>query len=300
MAHLCNHRETAKHHKRTFIFAMVVAAIFMLIEILGGFLAKSLALMSDALHLFADVGALGLGWLTAHLLQRSFTPRFSYGYQRAEALGALVSVVLLWVLSLFLIYKAILRFVHPEMVQGEIVFIVAFLGLIANIAMIKILHPTHQENLNIRAAYLHVLGDLLGSIGVLFSGILILFTGWNPIDPIITLLISFSILWSSKNVALQAVNVLMESAPSNIDPHEIYAVLRDLPGVEEVHDLHIWSLSSNHPVLSVHLVAKESRTILDNAHKTIEKKFGIRHMTIQIENHDHFEPKYCYDCQKNF
>jgi cobalt-zinc-cadmium efflux system protein len=278
---------------------MVVAGIFMLIEIGGGLLARSLALMSDALHLFADVGALGLGWVTAHLLQRPFTRKFSYGYQRAEALGALISVILLWALSLFLIYKALLRFFYPEIVQGGIVFVVAILGLIANIAMIKILHPTHRENLNIRAAYLHVLGDLLGSIGVLFSGLLIMLTGWNPIDPIITLLVSFSILWSSIKISRHAISVLMESTPSDIDAGQVYAALRDLPGVEEVHDLHIWSLSSNHPALSVHLVAKEGPTILSAAHKAIEKKFGIRHMTIQIENHDHFEPKYCYDCQKN-
>ncbi len=301
MNHECHsHRETAKKHGRILFIAISIAALFMLIEIIGGIAARSLALISDALHLFADIGALGLGWVIAHFLQRPPTKKLSYGYQRVEAIGAIASVFILWALCTVLIYQAILRFIHPEPVRGGIVFIIALLGLIANLGMMKVLHPTHGDNLNMRAAYLHVLGDLIGSIGVLLSGALIMWTGWNPIDPIITILFALGILYGSIKIVRHATRVLMESTPPDIDTAAVRKALGNLPGVEEVHDLHIWSLSSTHHVLSVHLVAKENPTVLKAAHEVIEKKFGIRHMTIQIENHDHFEPKYCYDCQKDF
>jgi len=262
-------------------------------------MARSLALMSDALHLFADIGALGLGWIIAHFLQKPPTLKFSYGYKRIEAVGALASVFILWAFCLVLIYNAIFRFTHPEVVRGGIVFIIALVGLIANFSMMKILHPTHQDNLNMRAAYLHLLGDLIGSVGVLLSGALILLTGWNLIDPIISILFALGILYTSVKIVGHAMSVLMESTPPGIDTITVHESLKNLPGVEEVHDLHIWSLSSTHHALSVHLVAKESPAILNAVHKLIEQRFGIRHMTIQIENHDHFEPKYCYDCQKD-
>ncbi len=292
------HTHKANQHKRILLIAILIALVFIVVEVVGGIIARSLALMSDALHLFADVGALVLGWIISHLLQKPATQRLSYGYHRAEALGALASALILWALCSVLVYHAVDRFLHPEPVRGGVVFVVAALGLAANYAMMRVLHPAHKENLNMRAAYLHVISDLLGSVGVLFSGVVILLTGWNPIDPIITILIAVAIIYSTIKVFRQSLAILMESTPPGLDSDALYQTLKELPAVEEVHDLHIWSISSNDPVLSVHLVSKDANRTLQAAHHTLEKKFGITHMTIQIEDHDHFDPKYCYDCQK--
>src|SRR3569832_2094188 len=181
----CNHDH---RHITALNSALWIAVVFMIIEIIGGWMANSLALISDALHMFTDVGALLLGLIVSKIAHRPSTPNMSYGYQRAEILGALVSAVSLWALCGVLSYEAIHRFFSPQAVEGKLVFAVATAGLIANLVMLKLIHPTQGQSLNVRAAYLHVLGDLLGSVGVIISGIILWMTGWNPIDPIITLL----------------------------------------------------------------------------------------------------------------
>jgi cobalt-zinc-cadmium efflux system protein len=177
------------------------------------------------------------------------------------------------------------------------VFYIALAGLFANIWMLKMLHPSQGHSLNIRAAYLHVLGDLLGSIGVILSGIILWTTHWNLIDPLFTILFTLTILRSSGKVIKQTVGILMESTPEEIDPEAVQKALQELPGVQEVHDLHIWSASHHKIVLSVHLIADPQSDVLGAAHRLLEARFGIRHMTIQVENPQSFEPKYCYDCE---
>jgi cobalt-zinc-cadmium efflux system protein len=225
------------------------------------------------------------------------TPTMSYGYHRAEILGALVSAASLWALSGVLIYESIHRFFQPEVVDGPIVFYIATVGLLANLWMMKILHPAQNHSLNVRAAYLHILGDVLGSVGVIISGIVLWTTHWNLIDPIITILFTLMILRSSGKVIKQTIGILMESTPEGIDPEAVEKALEGLPGVKEVHDLHIWSASHHKIVLSVHLIADTSSDTLGEAHRLLEAQFGIKHMTIQVEDPKRFEPKYCYDCE---
>ncbi len=277
--------------------ALWIAAFFMLIEVISGIIANSLALISDAAHLFTDVGALGLGLIVVKIAHLPRTPKMSYGYQRAEILGALGSSLALWALCGVLIYEAITRLIHPQPVAGPIVFVVAVIGLIANIVMIRILHPSQGHSLNMRAAYLHVLGDLLGSVGVLLSGLLLWLTHWYPIDPLITLLFSLGILYGSGKVIKHTVSILMESAPAHIDPTAVQSDLSAIPGVKEVHDLHIWSISAKKVALSAHIVAADTHRALREAHLIIEKKYKISHMTLQMEDPEHFEPHYCYDCE---
>lgn len=284
-------------HHQALHKSLWVALVFMVIEVIGGWIANSLALISDALHMFTDVGALLLGIVVSHLARRPATPAMSYGYQRAEILGALASSVSLWALSGVLIYESIHRFFEPVDVQGPIVFIIATVGLTANLMMMKFLHPSQGHSLNVKAAYLHVLGDLLGSIGVILSGLLIWITHWNPIDPIITILFTLMILRSSGKVILETISVLMESTPPNIDPEAVLKTLEQIAGVKEVHDLHIWSASPHKVALSVHLIANPNADVLAAAHRQIEAKHGIRHMTIQVEDPQRFEPRYCYDCK---
>jgi cobalt-zinc-cadmium efflux system protein len=277
--------------------ALWIASIFMVVELIGGWIASSLALISDALHLFIDVGAFLLSLIALHIAKRPSNPQMSYGYDRAEILGALASALSLWVLSALLIYEALLRFASPQPVRGPIVFFIATIGLIANIFMMRTLHSHHGHNINVKAAYLHVIGDLLGSVGVILAGAILWWTGWNPIDPLITILFTCLILYSSGKIIKQTIGVLMESSPWGVDPIAIFNDLKKLPGVQEVHDLHVWSVSIKKTALSVHLVTKTPQETLNAAHLLLEKKHAIHHMTIQVEDPASFEPRFCYDCE---
>ena len=202
----------------------------------------------------------------------------------------------LWGICAVLLYKAIKRFFLPEIVNGPILFIIATIGLLANLVMLRILHPTQKESINIRAAYVHILGDLLGSVGVVIGGILIWITHWNPIDPLITIAFTGTIVYGTWKIISQAVRILMESTPEGVNPSLIETQLLNLEGVVEVHDLHVWVVSPGRTALSVHLVSNQANRVLKEAHALIEKNFHIQHMTIQIEDANHFESKYCYDC----
>lgn len=283
-------------HKKALNIALIIAFIFMIVEVIGGIFANSLALISDALHMFTDVGALVLSLIVLKIAHLPSTPRMSYGYHRAEILGALASALSLWALCGVLIYEAILRLATPPEVKGPIVLVIATIGLAANLMMMRSLHSHKGDNLNIRAAYLHIIGDLLGSVGVIIAGAIIWITGWTPIDPLISILFSLGIIYGSAKIIKQTVAVLMESTPVGIHPEEIENDLKSIPGVREVHDLHIWSVSAKKVALSAHLIADIPHTVLNEAHLLIEKKYKISHMTIQIEDPAHFDPKYCYDC----
>ncbi len=280
--------------------ALGIAILFMLIEVIGGLLANSLALISDALHLFTDVGALLLSLIVIRIAKRPRTRNMSFGYHRAEILGALASALSLWALCGVLIYEAIDRLIAPEEVQGPLVFIIASIGLIANFSMMRVLHPAQSGSLNMRSAYLHVIGDLLGSLGVILSGIILWATHWNPIDPIITILFSSAILYSSGKIIKQTIGILMESSPEGVDIGAIEQDLASIPGVKQVHSLHVWSVSSHRIALSVHLVAENTPQALDDAHRLIENNHHIHHMTIQVEDPASFQSRFCYDCENNY
>lgn len=292
----CSHEHGKHVHKKALNSALIIAFIFMIVEVIGGIAANSLALISDAMHMFTDVGALVLSLIVLKIAHLPSTPKMSYGYHRAEILGALASALSLWALCGVLIYEAIHRLIAPPDVKGPIVFIIATIGLIANLFMMRTLHSHQGDNLNIRAAYLHIIGDILGSVGVIIAGALIWITGWNPIDPIISILFSLGIIYGSSKIIKQTVSVLMESTPEGIDPNTIEKDLKSIPGVREVHDLHVWSVSAKKVALSAHLIAEDTHAALNEAHRRIEENYKISHMTIQVEDPLHFEPKYCYDC----
>ncbi|HEY2811239.1 MAG TPA: cation diffusion facilitator family transporter [Rhabdochlamydiaceae bacterium] len=279
---------------------LFIAGIFFLIEITGGYIAHSLALYSDALHLLMDVGALLLSIFVLKVAHLPRTPTMSYGYHRAEILGALANALSLCVICAFFIYEALHRLFQTHFVNGGIVFVVAAIGLIANVIMIKKLHPTRSHNLNMRALYLHILGDLLGSIAVLASGAILWFTHWYPIDALISLLFTASIFYSSWKLIVQSIKILMESTPEGVDPLALERDLKDIVHVEEVHDLHVWTVSSKRIALSAHLVSTSPQQTLKEAHHMLEKKHGIRHMTIQVEDPSSFEAKFCYDCEQKY
>jgi cobalt-zinc-cadmium efflux system protein len=277
--------------------AIIVTVIFMFVELIGGYLSNSLALVSDAAHMLTDVGAMLLSLFAFWVARRPSTPSMSFGYHRAEILGALVSGLLIWMISGGLIYEAILRINSPPEVKGPIVFIVATIGLAANLLSMWMLHSSKDENLNMKAAYLHLLSDSLGSIAAIIAGVVLWLTDWRPIDPIVTILFSILMLISSWSLVKEAIEILMESTPSHVDPTQVKADLMTLNGVVEAHDLHIWTVSSGRLALSVHLICeKPGSPILRDAQAVLKDRYGIIHTTIQVEHANEFQSERCYDC----
>lgn len=290
----------AHHHggkaPAAIVKAMVITILFMVVEFVGGWFSNSLALISDAAHMLTDVGAMLLSLFALWIARRPITPSMSFGYHRAEILGALISGLMIWLISGVLIYEAIIRMQSPPEVQGPIVFVVAVIGLIANLVSMWVMHHAKDENLNVRAAYLHLLADSLGSVGAIIAGAVLWLTDWRPIDPIITIVFAGLMLVSSWGLVKEAIEVLMESTPGHIDPEQIQKELQALPNVREAHDLHIWSVSSGRLALSVHLVTDAPETVLHAANDHLERNYGIVHTTIQVEHPEQFQSKRCYDC----
>ena len=273
-----------RKHSKKLLTAIFVAFIFLIIEMIFGLIAHSLALITDALHMFTDIGSFIISIIAIYLTSKPKTPKLNFGYQRAEVLGALANALSLWLLCFVLIYEAITRFIHPEIVNGSIVIYVASFGLIANIFMMIVLHSSHKESLNMKAAFLHVIGDLFGSIGVIISGLIIYFTGWNFVDPIISILISILILFSSSKIIKEGILILLESTPKGIDYKKVKKSLHSLPNVIKVTDLHVWSLSSHQIALSAHLEVSNNSSIATKAHQKVFDEFGISHTTFQVDS----------------
>jgi cobalt-zinc-cadmium efflux system protein len=275
---------------------LIVTLTFMVVEFAGGYLANSLALMSDAAHMLTDCMALTLGLFAFWIAARPSTPQMTFGYHRAEILGALASGLLIWFLTAMLVHEAIRRIASPPEVQGEVVMVVGGIGLGVNVLVAWILHASHSRSLNLKAAYLHVLGDLLGSIGAIVSGLVIWSTGWNLIDPLITFFIASLLLYGSWHIVVEAVGVLMESAPRGVDALEVRSDLESIPSVQEVHDLHIWSVSTGVLALSVHLVSRDPGRALTEANDLLDQRYGIHHTTLQVEHPEEFQSDRCYEC----
>eukprot|EP01084_Bolivina_argentea_P019781 36795_1 len=338
-----------KAHKarKKLFYALIFCILFMFVELIGGYIAHSIALMSDALHLLSDCGGLIISLISLWITQKNATNKLTFGYHRAEILGALFSVFLIWFLTFWLVYEAINRIFNPEDVNGEIMFIIACIGIVVNIVMSGILHQGHDHHhhhnhnhshshfsedahidnnqmgimnenenhtsLNVRSAFIHALGDLLQSIGVLIASILIWYDNnrYRIADPICTLIFSIIVVFTTFNLMRDILSVLMESVPININYNDITSELCELTDVEQIHDLHVWNISLGKPCLSVHLLLKSTTldsngkiitacadSILRNAENILRNKFNIQHSTIQIEwQHDDNSriscPDYC-------
>jgi cobalt-zinc-cadmium efflux system protein len=255
------------------------------VEASVGWWAGSLALVADAGHMVNDAAALALAAVAAWLAGRTATARHSYGLGRAEFIAALINSLGLLILVAWIAVSAVRRLHQPQPVMGEAVSVAAAIGLILNIGVAWLL-SRGERNLNTRAALLHVLGDLLGSVAALLSGIVIAFTGWTPIDPLLSLGIGALVLVSSLRLLREALHGLMEGTPFNLAPEEVGRALATVPGVTSVHDLHIWSVASEQTLLSAHLVVRDLRqweTVLDACHALLAERFAIHHATLQPE-----------------
>jgi cobalt-zinc-cadmium efflux system protein len=268
---------------------LALTAVFTVVEAVGGWLANSLALLADAGHMLGDNIALALALVAAWSAKRPPDPTRTYGYQRAEILAALFNGVTLIIIAFYVSVEAWGRFANPPEVNWRSMLVIGVAGLLVNIVAAVLLHGS-QHNLNMRGAYLHVLGDLLGSIGVLIAAVCTGFGGWAIADPIASAVLSLIIVFGAIRLVLQAVHVLMEGTPSHLDATEVQAGLAELPGVAGVHDLHLWTLGGNHTVLTAHLVCDHTESpnrLLRSATRLLDTRFGIIHTTLQIEPPDY-------------
>lgn len=281
----CSHSHGASSRRRLMI-TLVLAAVYMVAEFVGGLISHSLALLADAGHMLSDVASLALSCFAMWLSDRPAGTQRTFGYYRAEILAALFNGAALIAVAIFILVEACERLQDPPQVQGGLMMAIAVGGLVVNLAGLLILHGGRNENLNIRGAWLHVMSDTLGSVAVIVSGLLITFGGWHWVDPAISILISVLIVFSSWRLLADAVWVLMEGAPGRIDVNRVRLTLNESPGVLDVHDLHVWTIASGLDSLSCHVVSDESRThvdLLESLRSMVHQEFGIDHVTIQIE-----------------
>ena len=270
---------------KTLILATALTLGFAGVEAGVGLWAGSLALVADAGHMVNDAVALALAAVAAWLAGRPPSLRHSYGLGRAEILAGLVNSLALLALVGWLAVNAVERLQSPQAVRGEAVTVTAALGLAINLVVAWLL-ARGERTINTRAALLHVLGDLLGSMAALISGLVILFTGWTPIDPLLSLLIGALLLVSSLRLLREALRGLMEGTPFGIDPEAVGRALAGVPGVASVHDLHIWAVRSEQPLLSAHLVVRDIaqwESVMEASHRLLAERFAIRHATLQPE-----------------
>lgn len=262
----------------------------MLVEFVGGILTNSLALLSDAGHMLSDAVALGLSLAALIFGERAATLDKTYGYKRFEILAALLNGIALVALSIYILYEAIVRLSSPPSVIGKGMIIISAIGLVINIVVAWILSRGEtKENLNIKSAFMHVLGDLLGSVGAIIAALLIIFLGWNIADPIASMIVSVLVLYSGWHILKDSVNILMESKPANIDTAEVKRAIKSIDGVIDIHDLHIWMITQEFLSLTTHVSVKNNSDrdlLLNQITEIIKQKTGITHITVQLEGLD--------------
>ncbi|CAG9320224.1 SLC30A2 [Blepharisma stoltei] len=273
-----------------------ICTLFMISEVIGGVLANSLAILTDAAHMLSDLLGFGISVFSLLLAARPASRTMSFGYHRAEVIGALMSIILILILTSFLLYEAIYRIIVPEKVDGFIMLITAIVGLLCNIIMGKVLHSSHSHHdhhhhhhhhehgdLNIRAAALHILGDILQSIGVIIASIIIFIEPtWSLADPLCTLLFSIIVTFTTFPIIKECIGILLEATPKGVKIKEIKEALKKVEGVINLDDLHVWSLSAGNTSLSCHLISNSPEISLEAATQVCKEKFKICHTTIQI------------------
>ncbi len=283
------HEHRANKHgagRRRLRIVLTLTAVYMLAEAVGGWVTGSLALLADAGHMLADVAALALALVAVWFAARPATAQKSFGYYRLEILAALVNGVALVVISLLIIYEAYHRWINPQPVKSGMMMAIATGGLVVNALCAYLLHGHHEDDLNVRGAWLHVMGDALGSVGAIIAGALMLLFGWYAADPLFSVIISLLIVWSSWNLIRESTNVLLEGTPAHINLRAVEEAILETEGVEDVHDLHIWTITSGREALSAHVIHADGvrpPDLLSELRNKLHDRFGVDHLTIQME-----------------
>ena len=285
--HSSDHSHDHSNSQRVLLIVLALNVIYMVAEAVGGWWSNSLALLSDAGHMLADIAAIALSLFAARFAQRPATPSKTYGYYRMEILAALANGVTLIVISLLICYEAWHRLRQAEVVNAKLLIAISLGGLLVNVISAKVLHGANTSDLNMRGAFLHVLGDLFGSLAAVIAGLLILWRGWLWADPVFSVVICVLIVYSSWRLVSEAVNVLLEGTPAHIDAGVVEAAMRTVPGVRDIHDLHIWTITSNRHAVTAHVIIAESETsyrILRELRELLARRFSLTHSTLQIED----------------
>jgi cobalt-zinc-cadmium efflux system protein len=273
--------------RRALTIALVLTASYTAVEVVGGIVASSLALLADAVHMLSDNVALGLALVAAWLATKPATPERSYGYKRAEVLAALANGVTLVALSIWIFVEAAMRLRDPGDVLGGWMLAIALVGLAVNLAAGIVLMRTRSHSLNVEAAFRHVVADLLGSLGVAIAGVVILTTGWVEADPLVSILIGVLVLASAWSILRDSTEILLESTPRGIDAVALGRRLASAPGVVEVHDLHVWTITSGFPALSAHVLVRPGEDCHGRRRELellLYDEFGIEHTTLQVDH----------------
>ncbi|HEX5579990.1 MAG TPA: cation diffusion facilitator family transporter [Gemmatimonadaceae bacterium] len=284
---MAGHAHGRAANRRRLVVALALAGTYMVAEAVGGVVTNSLALLADAGHMLSDVAALALSLFALRIAERPPSPRRTYGYYRTEILAALVNGATLVAISIFIFVEAWHRFREPPEVEGALMMWIAVGGLLVNLASLRILSGGREGSLNVRGAWLHVLSDALGSVGVIVSGVLIWAFGWRWADPAASVAIALLVVLSSWNLLRETVSVLMESVPAHIDIDDVRDEIAGFPSVAAVHDLHVWSITSGMVALSAHVRVTEElhcNAVLAGLRARLRERFGIDHVTIQVEH----------------
>ncbi|MCU6670674.1 CDF family zinc transporter ZitB [Enterobacteriaceae bacterium H4N4] len=288
MAHTHSHEPSSQdQNAKRLMLAFGITASFMVIEVIGGLVSGSLALLADAGHMLTDAAALLFALLAVIFARKPPSGGRTFGWLRLTTLAAFVNAIALVVITIFIVWEAIQRFMEPQPVAGATMMVVAVAGLIANIVAFWILHRGSEEkNLNVRAAALHVLGDLLGSVGAIVAALVILWTGWTPVDPILSVLVSCLVLRSAWRLLQESVNELLEGAPASLDIAALTRNLnRSIPEVRDVHHVHVWMVGEK-PVMTLHVQVippHDHDALLGRIQHFLEHNYAISHVTIQME-----------------
>ncbi|MCU4351007.1 cation diffusion facilitator family transporter [Acinetobacter ursingii] len=283
--HEHSHAVVTEENAKKLTIALSLTITFLIVEVIAGFITQSLALLSDAAHMFTDAAALAIALAAIKVTKRPADDKRTFGYQRFEILAALFNASMLFVVAVYILFEAYQRFTHPPEIQSVGMMIVAVIGLIINLISMKILVSSAQDSLNVKGAYLEVLSDALGSVGVIIGAVIIYFTQWYWVDTIIAVLIGFWVLPRTWILLKQSINILLEGVPEEIDIEKLRQDLLALDGVESIHQLKVWAITSKNVHLTVHLFAPHAdrNQLYRNTYEMLSHQHGISEITLQIE-----------------
>ena len=282
-----DHTQPGPGNEKRIIGALVLTGVFLVVEVVGGVITNSLALLSDAAHMFTDVTALAIALAAMRIARRPVDDRRSYGYERFEILAAAVNAVMLFGAALYILYEAWGRFRSPPEIHSWGMLGIASVGLVINFIALKLLAGGRDESLNVKGAYLEVWADLLGSIGVMLAAVAIYLTGWRWLDPLVAVVIGFWVLPRAWKLFRETMHILLEGTPADVDMAALRKAILDTAGVKDLHDLHVWTLTSRRYLLTAHVVIDpevDRLSLLNGLSSMLRDKFGLAHTTLQLED----------------
>lgn len=290
--HTHNHNHNHHHHdsdtnEKRLLWAMLLTGGFMVAEVIGGIISGSLALLADAGHMLTDSSALFMAWAAARITHRPADDERSYGYHRVQILAAFINGLAFFAIFIWIVVEAVQRLLDPVHVLADTMLMVATLGLVVNLVTFFVLHGGNQADLNLKGALVHVIGDLLGSVAAISAAVIILWTGWMPIDPLLSVLVALLILRSAWFVTKRSAHILLEGTPEEINVMELRETVKSrIPDVVDVHHVHVWSLTSDRPLLTAHVQVCGNAgydEVMQQVKTVLSERYGISHSTLQIE-----------------